>query len=80
MESQELADLAEELSPYTKNYLVNMVTILDESDTIRMGKWSDKTLSERYFENLAHLREAEPKRDYSKKADEIEKVTNIEGS
>ena len=80
MESQELADLAEELSPFSKTYLVNMVTVLDESDTIRMGKWSEKTLSERYIENRAHLKAAEPKRDYSKKADQFERVINIEGA
>ena len=62
MESEELRELAEELTPFTKNYLHNMVTVLDDSDVRMMGKWSDKTLSERYIENLEHLRAAEPKR------------------
>jgi len=63
MESEELKALADELTPYTKNYLVNMVTVLDDSDARRMGKWSDKTLSEKYLENLQHLKSAEPKRE-----------------
>lgn len=46
MESEELANLADELTPYTKNYLINMVTVLDDSDVKRLGKWSDKPLSE----------------------------------
>jgi len=63
MESEELANLAEELTPFTSNYLINMVTVLDDSDVKKMGKWSDKTLAERYIENLAHLKAAEPKRN-----------------
>jgi acyl-homoserine lactone acylase PvdQ len=63
MESEELRILAEELTPFTSNFLVNMVTVLDDSDVHRMGKWSDKTLGERYLDNLAHLKAAEPKRD-----------------
>lgn len=62
MESEELRYLADELTPFTMNYLVNMVTVLDDSDAIRMGKYSEKTLSEKYLENLQHLRDAEPRR------------------
>lgn len=62
MESEELSNLADELTPFTRNYMNNMVTVLDDSDVRKMGKWSDKTLSERYLENLAHLKAAEPKR------------------
>lgn len=61
MESEDLKALADELTPYTKNYLVNMVTVLDDSDAKRMGKWSDLSLSEKYIKNLDHLKEAEPK-------------------
>lgn len=64
MESEELRYLADELTPFTKNYLHNMVTILDDSDAIRMGKYDEKTLSEKYLENLEHLRSAEPKHNY----------------
>ena len=63
MESEELRLLAEELTPFTSNYLVNLVTILDDDDVKRMGKWSEKTLAEKYTENLAHLRAAEPNRE-----------------
>jgi hypothetical protein len=56
MESEELREWADELTPSTSNYLVNMVTVLDESDVKRMGKYSEKTLGERYTENFEHLR------------------------
>lgn len=59
--------LVEELIPYNANFFYNLVTVLDDSDLKRMGKWSEKTLSERYFENLDKLRAAEPKRDPSQK-------------
>lgn len=65
MESEELAQLADELTPYTSNYLVNLVTVLDDSDAKRLGKWSDKPLSQIYLESLEHYKQAEPKRDYS---------------
>lgn len=41
MESEELRLLADELTPYTSNYLVNLVTVLDDNDLHRLGKWSD---------------------------------------
>ena len=63
MESEELRVLADELTPFTKNYLINMTTVLDDSDAKRMGKWSEETLSEKYLKNLDHLRAAEPKRE-----------------
>lgn len=57
-----------------------MVTILDESDAVRLGKWSEKTLSQRYLESYEHLKAAEPQRDYAKRADPVEKLMNMEGS
>ena len=59
--------LADELIPYNSNFLLNLVTVLDDSDLKRMGKWSEKTLSERYLESLEHLKAAEPKRDPNQK-------------
>jgi len=41
-----------------------MLTVLDDDDVKKMGHWSDKTLTERYFENIEYLRSAEPKRDH----------------
>jgi hypothetical protein len=64
MESPELTDLADQMAPFTSEYLVDMVTVLDESDARKMGQYSEETLSERYFKNLEHLRQAEPKRDH----------------
>ena len=63
MESQELMELSEQLTPFSSHYLHNLVTILDDDDLKQMGRYSEKTLSERYFENINHLRAAEPKRD-----------------
>jgi len=77
MENEELRLLAEELTPFTSNYLVNMVTVLDDSDVKRMGKWSEKTLGERYLENLAHLRAAEPKRDKNEISEAFKEITQI---
>ncbi len=71
-----MRELADELTPYTKNYLVNLVTVLDDSDARRMGKWSEETLSEKYLRNLDHLRNAEPKRDNKFKS-KLEAVDTI---
>ena len=49
MENPELADLADQMTPFSAEYLHNMVTVLDDDDLRRMGKYSDITLSERYF-------------------------------
>ena len=32
LENEELSVLAEELTPYTKEYMYNLVTVLDEAD------------------------------------------------
>ncbi len=63
MESDELMELSEQLTPFSSHYLHNLVTILDDDDLKQMGRYNEKTLSERYFENIDHLRAAEPKRD-----------------
>ena len=48
MENSEMAELADELIPYTAEYLINLVTVLEDDDLKRMGKWSNETLSEKY--------------------------------
>jgi acyl-homoserine lactone acylase PvdQ len=50
-ESPELAELADELVPYTAEYLHKLVTVLEEEDLRRMGKWSEETLSQKYKKN-----------------------------
>lgn len=65
MESDELREFAEKIAPFVGDHLHNLVTILDNDDLIRLGKWSLKTLSERYKDNLVHLLAAEPKREGS---------------
>ena len=60
--NEELQELSEQLSPFAEYYLHNVVTILRDDDIQQLGQWSEKTLSERYVENLAYLKAAEPKR------------------
>jgi hypothetical protein len=60
--SEELELLAEQFSPFSEHYLHNLVTILDDDDIKKIDKWTEKTLSQRYFENLEHLKAAEPTR------------------
>ena len=50
-ESSELAEIADELVPYTSEYLHKLVTVLDDDDVKRMGKWSDTTLADKYKQN-----------------------------
>lgn len=64
MENPELAELVDLIMPYTQANMGPMVTILDDDDVKRMGQWSDKTLSQRYFENIDHLLSAEPDRGF----------------
>lgn len=40
-----------------------MVTILEDADVIAMGKFSEKSLTEKYLENLDELKAAEPARE-----------------
>lgn len=68
-ESPELAELADELVPYTAEYLHKLVTVLEEEDLRRMGKWSEETLSQKYKKNQDHLKAAEPKRNYAWRAE-----------
>jgi hypothetical protein len=44
----DLAELVEELIPFTSNFMHNLVTILDEDDLKAQKQWSEKTLHERY--------------------------------
>ena len=59
----ELSEIAEQLSPFTKQYLNNVVTILRDEDLKESGFWSEKTLSERYKEDQDYLKSAEPKKN-----------------
>lgn len=67
LESEEASRIADELTPYRKEYLYSLVTVLDEADLRAQGKWSDKTLMERYYKNLDHLKAAEPDRSKLKR-------------
>lgn len=63
-----MSAISDELVPYRKENLYELLTILDEADLRAAGKWSDKTLSERYIENIDHLRAAEPDRSKVKRS------------
>jgi len=53
--------------------------VLEDEDLKRMSKWSDETLSEKYRKNQDHLKAAEPKRDYTNRAEaEAFKLHNID--
>ena len=44
----DLAELVEELIPFTSNFMHNLVTILDEDDLKAQKQWSETTIHERY--------------------------------
>ena len=59
-QSEDLLLLADQLTPFTKNYLVNMVTVLDDEDLKVMGKFSEESLTDKYLASLDDLKAAEP--------------------
>lgn len=51
------------MAPYTLENLWTKTHILTDSDLKNMDdNWSDKTLTERYYEHLDYLKAAEPNR------------------
>ena len=56
----DLADFAEEINPFTSDTFMNLVTIIDDDDLKAIGQYSEKTLLERYHENLEHVKTAQP--------------------
>lgn len=56
----DLADLADEINPFKSEDFLDMVTIIDDDDLKEHGQYSEKTLIEKYHENLEHIRSAQP--------------------
>ena len=53
----DLAQLAEELNPFMgEDFVDELVTIIDDDDLKRNGQYSEKTLTERYHENIEAIR------------------------
>jgi hypothetical protein len=46
-----LADMVEEIFPFTAEYAHNLVTIMDAEDLKETALWSDETLMERYYKS-----------------------------
>lgn len=44
----DIADLVEELVPFTTEFLAALVTVVDEADLKQWGQYSEQTLQERY--------------------------------
>jgi len=61
----ELADMAEEISPFHKGFLAKLTTVLDEEDLKAWDQYSDKTLLERYEAAQEHVKKASPKFTYT---------------
>ena len=54
----DLADFVEELNPFTSDNFKDLVTIIDDDDLRAIGQYSEKTLLERYYENIDNVKEA----------------------
>lgn len=56
----DLAEMAEELLPFTTSYMGSFVTVLAEDDMKRNDHFSEDTLNERYHAMKDHVRTASP--------------------
>ena len=54
----DLFDLAEEINPFMSEEFVDLVTIIDDDDLREHGQYSEKTLVERYYDNIELIRSA----------------------
>lgn len=59
----ELADLVEELLPFTTEFLADLVTTVDDEDLKIWGQFSDTTLQERYNAARSEVSKAHPPLD-----------------
>lgn len=53
-------DLIEELLPFTRSNMYDMVTVLDDEDLKQWGQYSEQTLDEKYQQARDHVRKASP--------------------
>jgi len=61
----DLAEMAEELLPFTSSYMGSLVTVLAEEDLHRNDHFVEETLDERYQAMRDHVKKASPKLDAS---------------
>ena len=55
----DLADLREEINPFLSEDMIDLTTIIDDDDLKAFGQYSEKTLIEKYYENMERIRAAE---------------------
>ena len=56
----DLAEMAEEINPFTSENMVDMVTIIDDLDLRKHNQYSELTLVERYEQGMETIRRASP--------------------
>ena len=56
----DLADMAEEINPFTSEFMNDLVTIIDDDDLRKYGQYSEQTLMEKYAEAQDTMRRASP--------------------
>lgn len=56
----DLADLAEEINPFKSEDFLDLVTIIEDDDLLKFGQFDEKTLLEKYYENIETVKRASP--------------------
>ena len=56
----DLAALVEDLSPFTSEFMNDIITTVDDDDLKEWGQYSDEDILERYHAARAHAKAAEP--------------------
>lgn len=59
----DLADIVEELLPFSSEFLSALVTVIDDDDLKEWNQYSEQTLSERYNNARDHVTNASPPLD-----------------
>ena len=56
----DLAEMAEEINPFTSENMFDLVTIIEDDDLKANGQYSERTLIEKYREGMETVRKASP--------------------
>ena len=56
----DLAEMAEEINPFTSENMFDLVTIIEDEDLKANGQYSERTLIEKYKEGMETIRKASP--------------------
>ena len=56
----DLAEMAEEINPFTSENMFDLVTIIEDDDLKANGQYSERTLIEKYKEGMETVRKASP--------------------